>query len=170
MGRFPAPSGAYTLGGSLLNSSKPKPIVRGSLWTATLAWYAVCLYLSWQNGEDTFHTSWSLATTSLEVLQRFGIRPDLEQFHSYLRLVAHFGIFFAAGGLQAAALTTSHQKHRYAIAAGISSLVAVAGEVGKVHIPGRHLQWDETGLNVIGAVCGVLLVKAAKAVWDKRHR
>ena len=162
-------STVFNTGGSVLKPSKPNPIVRGSLWTATLAWYAVCLYLSWQNGEDTFNTSWNLANVSLEVLKHFGIRPDLHQFHTYLRLVAHFGIFFVAGGLQASAMARSSQKHRYLLSAGISSLVAVAGEVGKINIPGRHLQWDETGLNVIGAVCGVLLVKAAKAVWDRRH-
>lgn len=169
MERFPAPSGANLLGGSLLNPSKFKPIVRRTLWAAALAWYAVCLYLSWQNGEDTFNTSWGIAAAALEVLQHFDIRPDPQQFHSSLRLAAHFGIFFVAGVLQAAALTDSPRRHRYAIAAGISSLVAVAGEVGKVNIPGRHLQWDETGLNVIGAVCGVLLVLAAKAAWDRRH-
>ena len=110
-----------------------------------------------------------LARFLLGLLARVGIYPDQTAFHMGLRLAAHFGVFFIDGLLAAAALAVSLPRAErrawpYIMAALACSALAVVAEVGKLYVPGRHLQWDETLLNVAGSVLGVGLVVAVSAL------
>ena len=40
---------------------------------------------------------------------------------------------------------------------GLCTILAIADEAHKVLIVGRHCQWDEAGINIIGVIMGVLL-------------
>ena len=143
------------------------------LWLLALGWAGFSLFLSWQPGEDTGALSMELARFLLGLLARVGIYPDQAAFHMGLRLAAHFGVFFIDGLLAAAALALSLPRGKrrawpYIMEALACSALAVAAEVGKQYVPGRHLQWDETLLNVTGSVLGVGLVVAVSALRRRR--
>ncbi len=143
------------------------------LWLLALGWAGFSLFLSWQSGEDTGALSMELARFLLGLLARVGIYPDQTAFHMGLRLAAHFGVFFIDGLLAAAALAVSLPRGKprvwlWSMAMLACSALAVAAEVGKLYIPGRHLQWDETLLNVVGSVLGVGLVMAISALRRRR--
>lgn len=144
-------------------SSKKRFIIKVILWLLTILWLTFCLYLSWQTGEETAGFSQRIARFLLDLLGRLGIRPDAQQFHAGLRLFAHFGVFFVTGILTAAALSVSLPRGQGRKAFGIAgvscALIAVLAEVGKLGVPGRHLTWSEVVLNMLGAICGVILVR-----------
>ncbi|WP_298022547.1 VanZ family protein [uncultured Dysosmobacter sp.] len=131
------------------------------LWFLTLLWLVFCLYLSWQTGEETSQFSQLVARFLLDLLGKLGLQLDSQQFHAGLRLFAHFGVFFVMGLLASAALLATLAQHRGRTVFGIASiscaLIAVLAEIGKLGVPGRHLQWD-VSLNVIGALAGVAAV------------
>lgn len=144
-----------------------------ALWLLALGWAGFSLFLSWQSGEDTGALSMEVARVLLGLLARVGIYPDQTAFHMGLRLAAHFGVFFIDGLLAAAALAVSLPEDRprawpWFTAMLVCSALAVVAEVGKLYIPGRHLQWDETLLNVIGSVLGVGLIMALSTLRRRR--
>ena len=134
----------------------------GVLWCLALCWMALCFYLSWQTGEETVGVSLWVAKLLLRLLEKMNIRPNPATFHTNLRTLAHWGAFFAAGGLFGGALAVSLWGRKrwlmWTFLGGmlICTLSAGASEIIKLWIPGRHLQWEELGLNVVGALCGVL--------------
>lgn len=133
-------------------------------WILTLLWFFFCLYLSWQTGEETVGFSQQISQLLLELLSKLGIRPDAPRFHAGLRLFAHFGVFLMTGVLFAASLEVSlpggaHKNIKVLLIGSLTcAFIAVAAEVGKLAVPGRHLTWSETWLNVLGSVCGVAAV------------
>ncbi len=143
-----------------------------SLWFLSLMWLLFCFYLSWQTGEETVGFSQQVAQLLLELPNKLGIRPDAQQFHAGLRLFAHFGMFFVNGLLTSSALyislPRSKWKRAFWIAAISCTVIAVLAEVGKLVVPGRHLTWSETGLNVLGAVVGVAVVCLAVHLYASR--
>lgn len=141
------------------------------LWIIALGWTGFCLFLSWQTGEDTGALSMRLAQFLLRLLARVGVELDLAAFHMQLRLAAHFGVFFVAGLLFAAALAASLPAGKrgprglFFIPAALCAAGAVLAETVKLKIPGRHLQWDEAMLNAAGAALGVFFVWTVRALF-----
>ena len=144
------------------------------LWSAAIAWLALCLYLSWQTEEKTVSLSWQITKLCLALLKLAGVQIKARTLHMQLRLAAHFGVFFVAGVLFSAAFaaTFDHTRHRYInsflAALAVSASVSVLAEVYKLNVPGRHLQWNETGLNVIGSITGIILVQLVYIVIRKK--
>lgn len=135
-------------------------VITGVLWLISIIWLGVCLFLSWQKGDDTAGLSGTIATAVKRVINVFGIEIDLNILHQWLRQAAHVLVFFVAGILFYCSfwhsMMESSRRGLYSLLVTIllCSLFAVIAEVGKLWIPGRHLQWSETLLNVIGIVCG----------------
>ncbi len=129
-------------------------------WLISIIWMGVCLFLSWQKGDNTVELSEPIAVAVKRVIYVFGIEIDLNIFHLWLRKAAHVFVFFIAGSLFFCSfwrgMPKSDRRGLYSFFATIllCMLFAVIAEVGKIWIPGRHLQWSETLLNVIGIVCG----------------
>ena len=144
----------------------------GLLWCAALVWLALCFVLSGQTGAETAETSQFLAQILLRLLSLLGITPDAKAFHSDLRVISHFVVFFMAGTLvNAACLATLRPKRHPAVWTLIScGVCAVACEVVKLWIPGRHLQWDELGLNMLGVLCGTAVTALLYRVFKHRSR
>lgn len=145
------------------------------LWILTAGWIAVSFALSWQSGSGTVGLSRQIAQFLLELLGNVGLRPNPERFHAGLRLAAHFVVFFFNGLLFALALCGSlgpcREKHACLWGAVAGAAVAVAAEVGKIAVPGRHLTWSETWLNVVGALCGAgIIYMICVTVRRKRRR
>lgn len=135
-------------------------IVTHSLWAASILWMVFCLFLSWQTGEDTAGLSEGVAQTVRRVIHIFGVEVDLNSLHAWLRKAAHIVTFFISGVLFCCSFQRSLKRRPhggrlpFSLSAALCCVCAIAAEVCKVWIPGRHLQWDETGWNVIGAICG----------------
>lgn len=143
------------------------------LWAAAVGWLVVCLFLSWQTGEETVGLSLKIAQWVCSFLSGMGFMVELESLHMHLRLFAHFGIFFAEGILAGGAAAVSFPK-RKKLALPLTSLaiscLAVLAEVGKLPVPGRHLTWSEAALNVLGAVLGVLLIAVVSVCVKARSK
>lgn len=138
------------------------------LWTAVVLWLLLALFLSFQNGNSTAETSGTIAKIICSILLGCGINVDYSVLHSILRTSAHFFVFCVFGILQESAiLCGSHEKNRirqgiFCIA--VCTAICIAPEVIKRWIPGRHLQWDEALLNVLGAYAGMIVVCATKKI------
>ncbi len=131
------------------------------LWGLAALWFALMTFLSSQPGEDTLRTSLQLVRFLLSVLHlpesRLGV------LHTGLRIAAHFAVFFVLGGLLYTAMLMTLQKLDGTLywTIGLCSIIGILDEVKKVFISGRHLCLEETALNVIGALCGIIAVMAA---------
>lgn len=123
----------------------------------SIVWFVLSVFLSLQNGRGTGELSRTLSRWTTKQLKRIGIQLDFEAFHSFLRVSAHFIVFFVLGILFAWSLNAMGATLiRHTLAAlAVVTIISVSVEVGKIWIPGRHLQWDEAILNVVGAWCGI---------------
>ena len=137
-----------------------KKVIAICLWIAALLWTLLCLVLSWQTGEETVEVSQGVAAWLLKILHVVGIRPDRVRFHEWLRKTAHFWMFFINGLLLTFAFWASLRGTKPRMRSGLlyglvlGAAVAIAAEVGKLGIPGRHLTMSEMWLNVVGTLCG----------------
>jgi VanZ family protein len=139
---------------------KTRYFIRILLWALALAWLAVVLFLSSQNGEET-------AGLSLSIARFFGRLLGLTEggisvFHLALRTAAHIAVYFLLGVLAcgAAAATFPQKGHTaaWACTLAVCAVIAVVDEIRKAAIPGRHCSFEEAGLNVLGCVLGALLI------------
>lgn len=148
-------------------SNKPLQIL---LWGLSLGWLAFLVWMSSQDGAETFSTSMRLARL---VIRLFGIpAAHLAQVNQLLRTLAHFGGFFVLGAVVyiTSRVTWPNRRHRAVLIVVLCSVIAVLDEVKKVFISGRHLSWPEAGLNVLGVICGVLLPYAVARIISNRRK
>ena len=133
------------------------------LWSTFVIWSCLCLFLSWQSGEETVGLSEKIALFAIRILSSFGLKIEFSAFHTFLRACAHFAIFFVAGILCGCSFRYSFvgrariERVSPIISASICVILAAAAEVIKIWIPGRHLEWDIL-LNILGSVCGVIII------------
>lgn len=133
------------------------------LWSAFIIWSCLCLYLSWQSGDETVGLSEKITLFAIRILSSFGLKIEFSAFHTFLRASAHFALFFVAGILCGCSFRQSFAgrgrigRGSPIISASICVILAVAAEVGKLWIPGRHLEWDIL-LNILGSVCSVIII------------
>lgn len=87
---------------------------------------------------------------------------EYAKLHQTLRIIAHFVLFCIFGMLLEAAIIVSscHPSMLKSCfpALLICTVISIIPEVVKLWIPGRHLQWDEVLLNIIGAYGGVFMI------------
>lgn len=139
----------------------------------SIGWVILSVFLSLQGGEETGQMSMSMTEWLVNLLARLGISVREEPFHAFLRISAHFSVFFVMGLLFAWSLSVRGMTDARSIriTAGIAAGIATMVELGKIWVPGRHLQWYETLLNVLGVWCGIgicrVLSALAVAVRDK---
>ena len=69
------------------------------LWIISILWFGLCLFLSWQVGEDTVRLSEGMAQNIRRVIQLFGYEVEITSLHMFLRKSAHMAVFFVAGVL-----------------------------------------------------------------------
>lgn len=141
------------------------------LWIATMLWMCLCLFLSWQQGEDTSQLSGKIAYAAKRVIYLFGIEIDLNTLHMWLRKSAHVAMFFVLAILFFCSVRRSLPRSpylsfwSYAMTVAACSACAVIAEVGKLWVPGRHLQWDETMLDVAGVICGAAVAELVRVLY-----
>ena len=85
-------------------------------------------------------------------------QDSVDYVHMYLRKWAHFIVYFIESGLLVLAMKNVMKAWKAACAVfGLCTILAIADEAHKVLIVGRHCQWDEAGINIVGVIMGVLL-------------
>ena len=144
------------------------------LWGVAVLWAVLCVFLSWQQGEDTSQLSGRIAYAAKRVIDLLGIEIDLNTLNMWLRRYAHVVVFFVLGILLCAALQRIMSRspylsiRSYAVTVAACAAWAVIAEVGKIWVPGRHLQWDETMLDIVGVICGAAIAELV-ALLSRRH-
>jgi VanZ family protein len=129
------------------------------LWSSLLLWITLAIFLSRQTGAETTSLSLRLAKS---IIDFFLLNIDLYAFHLLLRKAAHIGIYLVTGVLMAGAcIATFPRKAAFIIALLFTAALSVLDELQKIHIEGRHCQWDEVGLNMFSAVIGIGIVLLA---------
>lgn len=119
-----------------------------------VAWLGVLVFLSSQNGESTAATSLPMA----EWLQQYIFTSmDVGTVHMMIRRDAHFIVFFIESLLFLTAVYNVWGKLWRSVGTATVLCVSLAyiDEAHKVLIPGRHCQWNEAGMNAIGALLGI---------------
>lgn len=120
-----------------------------------IIWLILLLVLSSQNGPQTAATSLPMAEW---IQQHFFPQDSVDYVHMYLRKWAHFIVYFIESGLLVLAMKNVMKAWKAACAVfGLCTILAIADEAHKVLIVGRHCQWDEAGINIVGVIMGVLL-------------
>ena len=140
------------------------------LWTAVAVWTMLALFLTLQNGIDTAKTSNKIAREVYHLLVRCGIAVRYSKLHQVLRIGAQFALFCIFGILLEAAILASSQRPSIFKSCIptllICTAISIIPEVIKPWIPGRHLQWNEVLLNIIGSYAGV---QGTFTIWKNRY-
>lgn len=135
-------------------------LIQGILWAAVVAWTILALFLTLQNGTGTAAASNRIAREVHRVLTGCGIVVQYSKLHQALRTAAHIIVFGVFGMLLEAAILASSPhatvRRNCIPALLVCTAISVMPEVLKLWVPGRHLQWGEVLLNLIGAYVGVL--------------
>ena len=144
-------------GGRVLSRRKSSRLVTGIVWLSAFLWIFFLARLSAENATATNQTSMGLA---LAVAHMLGIAAEhIPAVNRLLRALAHFAGFCILGGSLYAASWVLRPYPATPVWPGLAvgSLLAVADEVKKLWIPGRHLSWLESGLNCAGVVAGMCM-------------
>lgn len=132
-------------------------------WVLVLGWFGLILYLSSQTGEHSGEISMLLAD---KLYGKFDfLDVSKETFHSWIRSLAHVGVFMMEGFLLEMAFINSVKLRGLSgiWAILVSIPMAAVDEWHKQFVEGRHCQWDEAILNAGSAIFGVLI--AACLAW-----
>lgn len=141
-------------------------------FSPAFVWFALLIFLSGQNGEETAELSSEIA----EWFQKY-LFPKFEDqtIHMVLRKVAHAFVYAVEALLLVAPLTKyMSMKRSMLLTLALCSVVAILDEVFKAYIPGRHCDWPEILLNIMGVSIGIgvggilsLFVRAKRNRWQK---
>lgn len=122
----------------------------------SILWNLLLTVLSLQTGTET--TGLSLSLT--EWLHRWLIPwCPVPTLHLTLRTMAHFFLFLINGSLlYHTFISLFPSKTNLPFYTFIACIpLSFLNELIKIGIPGRHCQWDEALLNLLGALVGILL-------------
>ncbi len=145
------------------------------LWAAVLAWIALSSFLSVQTGTESSRLSGSIAAFIADLAKGWlGMNVDMETFHQTLRKAAHILVFLVMGGLleiacaETGGVSAKWSRPMALCALAACTTIALFNEFQKRWVQGRHCNWDEAALNVLGAAAGVLLAAGIRYCILKR--
>lgn len=126
-------------------------------------WLVLMLYLSHQNGSDTWNTSHGLTVYLSNLL---GL--DAQWLHGVIRKLAHVGLYLILELLIVLAAVKSGAKKPW-LWALLPLAVSLLDEGTKPLIPGRHCDLEDILLNDVGAAIGwIFLWCIARKYVDKQ--
>ena len=118
----------------------------------SVLWFCFMTWLSHQNGNDTTKTSRHLA----ESLGSIFHGRDLHQLNGKLRREAHIVVFAVLTVLVLLTMMAGKIEGRWIAVCQICLWVWL-DEATKPLVQGRHFQWMDVGLNLIGVGIGSLI-------------
>ncbi|MCM1181098.1 MAG: VanZ family protein [Clostridium sp.] len=138
-------------------------------------WVGFILFLSFQAGTDTAATSLGFTKWILQFFIEGEIPYEtLVHWHMLFRLWAHPVIFFFYGMLAMGVTTEFISRCSVCLFISVISgiVLAVFSEVGKWNIPGRHCDFGEMCLNIIGVLVGIFFMLAVELIrkWTAQKK
>ncbi len=120
----------------------------------TLIWVIVMFYLSHQNGEETADTSMGLA----EFLHKLPYlnKINIDVLNMFLRRLAHVTLFLLFTILIGIVVEMAKWTKWVLV---LPFFACWFDEFTKPWIQGRHFDWFDVGLNAIGCLIGIGIVK-----------
>ena len=119
----------------------------------SVLWFCFMTWLSHQNGSETAETSRHLA----EELSAIFHSQDMHQLNGKLRRAAHIIVFAVLTVLVLLTMMVGEITDRW-IAVCLICLWAWLDEATKPLVQGRHFQWMDVGLNLIGVGIGCVVM------------
>lgn len=127
-------------------------IERISYFVPMVLWLLIMLYLSHQNGTDTWNTSHGMTVYLSSLL---GIDP--QWLHSIVRKLAHLVLYFVLELFTVFAAVKSGVKYPLKWTF-LPIAVSLLDEGTKPLVPGRHCDAEDILLNDLGVVIGCIVI------------
>lgn len=130
------------------------------LLAVLIAWLAVMLFLSSQNGTETENTSSFLAKWVANMIYDNPRQWQITPIDSFFRKSAHIIIYAVFGGLLYSLSSCFEMKEwrKLGICTSIVVLVSVLDELHKLPIDGRHFDIPDVFLNIVGGMVVLLII------------
>ena len=148
-------------------------------------WFAFSIFLSHQNGSDTYRTSIGIAEKIYTLLEKLGAFEEGALFSGYasdglefvnqlLRRCAHVVIFLVMAILICMSLyfLAAYTRIRIPVWAGFVFCVVWSwiDEATKIAVQGRHFAWLDVGLNIAGCAAGAAVFILWRRLREKHIR
>ena len=130
------------------------------LLAVLIAWLAVMIFLSSQNGTKTENTSGFLAKLVANILYGESAKKHIIMIDSVFRKSAHIIIYAVFGGILYSLSNCFKMKEwrKLGICTSIVILISVLDELHKLPIDGRHFDIPDVFLNIVGGVVVLLII------------
>ncbi len=126
-----------------------------------ISWVLLILSFSYQDGPTSSDMSSSFTGAIIRVIEvfepDFQMRFDMDGFHSFVRGLAHFGLYLVLG-VFAANMFHQHFSDWFRVGVDASLLaliVAIGDEMFQSTVPGRAMTMNDVFIDTLGAVFGV---------------
>ena len=128
-------------------------------WTLSILWLALTVYLSNQVGENSATLSMAMARSIWTPLLKLFPELDFEEFHIFMRKLAHFGVHMVLAFSMFRASSHSFRRKGVALFATLTlaGLIAFVNELVQLRAPGRVWTMTDAGLNLLGVFIGTCL-------------
>ena len=128
-------------------------------WTLSTLWLTLTVYLSNQVGTGSAALSQNLARSIWTPLLKLFPELDFEEFHIFVRKLAHFGVhmILAFSIFRASNYTFRRKGTALFITLILAGFIAFANELVQLRAPGRVWTIVDTGLNLLGVFIGTCL-------------
>lgn len=140
------------------------------LWLAiSVCWMILIFHLSSQPAEQSSELSTGMLSRILELLFGGATEDLLLRYHTPLRKLAHFGLYFMLGLSLTNTLREQKLVPNVPAAIVLSALYAASDEFHQSFVAGRGPQVSDVLLDTTGAATGALLMSALYLMMRKRR-
>lgn len=141
------------------------------LWLAiSVCWMVLIFCFSSQPAEQSAELSTGVLSSNLELLPSGATEDLLLRYHTPLRKLAHFGLYFVLGLSLTNALREQRLVPNVPAAIVLSALYAASDEFHQSFVAGRGPQVSDVLLDTAGAATGAILMGALYLMVRKRRR
>ena len=132
----------------------------------TTIWFCFMTYLSHQNGKATTELSKGIVEKIIEYFQV----ENYNEIHYIIRKLAHPFVFIIFAILVLFTISLKWKSKRiYIYVILIMGLGAWLDEFTKLQISGRHFSWEDSLLNLLGVIIGVIIFLFFSC-WQKNRK
>jgi len=138
----------------------------------TIAWMMLIFMLSSQNGTETAQISGSIVEKVIKAFFKNASDQNIEMLHHFIRKFAHVFLFFTLGLLVGTTVKEFFEKSSifsFLFALSIVGFCGFFDEWHKQFIQGRHFDFSEVIINVISALCALVILFISKKSNDNKY-
>ncbi len=144
-----------------------KIIISILLWVLVAGWIAFIFSMSAQPAElsdkvskGTLEKIYEVSHGDTDSTYEQKSEDFIEINHATIRRAAHFVMFTVLGILVSVASLYSFTKPviRFSVPVIVSVIYSFIDELYQLTVPGRAFEWNDVGLDIMGAICGCVLI------------